>query len=130
MGHWMRAEGKRCGLCVIPRGSGETYIHCRHRHLPEEPALLLHRNNFSHPGMHRTLSKQYLHCCNHTYVSCMGITTAKKISQASANHMLQGVSLGRVVGKRVLYPSYRDHRNANGSIPDVSGCKPFRQTAT
>ena len=64
------------------------------------------------------------------HVYCKGFHYCKNISRVSANHLVPGVSLERVVGINVLYPSSIDHRNAVGSIPDGSGCRTFIQTVT
>ena len=82
----------------VPGFRWETYVHYHHGHLPGGYALFFRWNNFI------PLSRQGLHCCNHIYVSCKGFHNCKNISQVSVNHLVQGVSLRRVVGKRVLYP--------------------------
>ena len=64
------------------------------------------------------------------YVSYHGFHYCKNISRVSANDMVQRVSQGTVVERRGLVPSFNDHRNAVGSIPDGSGCRTFRQNAT
>ena len=97
-----------CIVCVRPRVEG------RDMYSSLSPALFFRLNNFSHPDMHSTLSRQDLHCCNHMYVSCDGFHYSKNIS---ANHQVQDVLLGRVAGKRVSDPSSRDHRDVVEPFP-------------
>ena len=52
------------------------------------------------------------------------------LTSLSKSSGVSGVSLGSVVGIRVLDPSSRDHPNAVGSIAGGSGCSAFLQTAT
>jgi len=88
MGHWVFADGYRC--VYVPGFSWETSSHFRHRRLPVEPALFFRWNNPGHPDMHRTLSRQGLHCCNHIFVSCMGSHYCKNIWRVSVNHLVLG----------------------------------------
>ena len=125
MGHWVRADEKRCALCVLPR------VHMRYivvivTCLKSLPCCFVETTSVNLVcRAYRTLSRQGVYCCNHIYVSCQGFHYCKNNSQVSANHLAQGVSLGRVVGKRGLYPYCRDHQSNVGSIHDVSGYRIF-----
>ena len=70
---------------------------CIYRHL----STTQYSDSVVHPDIHRTLSRYGLHCCNQIiYVSCKGFHYCKNILLVSANRLVQGVSLGRVVGKK------------------------------
>ena len=109
--------------CVyVPGFKGYTYIHCRHRHLPKRYALLLRCNNFSHPDMHITLSRQYVPCCNHMYVLfCNGLHYCKNISQVSVNHLEHGVLLGTVAGKKSFRYVFQRQSTCCRTIPNGFG---------
>ena len=96
----------------VPGFNGGKSIRCC-----DEPALFLSCNNFSDPDIHRTQSRQELHCCNHIYVSCDGFQYCKNISRVLVNHLVHGVLLGMVAVKRVSDPSSREHRNVVEPFP-------------
>ena len=128
MGHWVFTNGCKC--VYVPRFSWETIPFC-HSCVHVKPALILCWNIPDHHEMQTTLSSQCLHCCKKHLCELQGISILiERLTSFSKSSGDMGMSLWRVVGKRVLGTSSCGYPNADGSILGGSGSSAFLQTAT
>ena len=102
----------------VPGIKGDTLSHCRHRHLPDRPVLFFRWNNFSHPNMHGTLSRQDCTVATPTMCVLRWISLLQEhLTGSSKSSGARGVT-GNT--KRVSGPSSRvsrDHRNVVEPFP-------------